>query len=291
MSSIRPQSMVFTLYGEYVLDRADGVWVGSLVHIGTRFGLSGQAVRSALSRMVRNGWLAIHPLDRKSYYVLTDKSRLLLAEGSHRIFQRRTGLWDGSWHLLTYSIPEQQRQLRDQLRKRLSYLGFGPLGSATWISPHRLAGQVRHVVDSLGLAGCVELFTAGHLGYASDAAMAARCWDLDEIARRYRAFLVSQRPAFAALNRRLMAGEAIEDSQCFVDRFLLVHEYRRFFFLDPELPRDLLPPDWPGWEAAQLFQTYHDLLAEPANRYFETVLRVTDRARERGRDRATERQG
>lgn len=279
--------MLFTLYGDYAIHRGGEVWVGSLVRIAAQFGLSEQAVRSALSRMVRNGWLSVRrpgharcprtprqgePAARP-YYSLTDRSKRLLEEGSQRIFQRRGGPWDGCWHLLAYSIPERQRDLRDHLRKRLAYLGFGALGSGLWISPHPLELQARHLVDSLGLAGHVELFAARHLGFASDVELAARCWDLDEIARLYLGFLACYRPAWEAHQQRLATGEALADSDCFVERFLLVHEYRRFFFQDPELPRELLPPDWPGWEAADLFQAYHALLAEPANRYFDATLK------------------
>jgi phenylacetic acid degradation operon negative regulatory protein len=32
-----------------------------------------------------------------------------------------------------------------------------------------------------------------------------------------------------------------------------VHEWRKFLFADPGLPDDLLPRDWPGRAAADLF--------------------------------------
>jgi len=36
-----------------------------------------------------------------------------------------------------------------------------------------------------------------------------------------------------------------------------VHEWRRFPFLDPQLPRALLPPGWSGSKAAELFHRKH----------------------------------
>lgn len=269
--------MLFTLYGDYVIHRGGEAWVGSLIRIAAHFGLSEQALRSALSRMARNDWLTFRRLGGKSYYSLTGKSHRLLEEGSQRIFQRRTAPWDGCWRLLSYSVPERQRELRDQLRKRLAYLGFGALTNGTWLTPHPLEEETRQLVESLGLAGCVELFTARHLGFASDAELAGRCWDLAELARRYRAFLAHQRPCFEMDQRRLEGGVSVEGSECFVHRFLLIYEYRRFFFLDPELPRELLPGDWPGWEAAELFRSYHTLLAERANRYVDAALEAPAR--------------
>ena len=43
---------------------------------------------------------------------------------------------------MTYSVPESDRELRDQFRKRLSYLGFGALSAGLWISPHDLRDEV-----------------------------------------------------------------------------------------------------------------------------------------------------
>ena len=40
---------------------------------------------------------------------------------------------------------------------------------------------------------------------------------------------------------------------------------------DPDLPEELLPPGWLRSQAAALFQKYHDLLAENANLYFDSV--------------------
>jgi phenylacetic acid degradation operon negative regulatory protein len=65
-------------------------------------------------------------------------------------------------------------------------------------------------------------------------------------------------------------------ADCFVRRFLLVHEYRGFPLEDPYLPRQLLPKDWKGDEAARLFEEYHALLTEPAERYVESVCSAGD---------------
>ena len=62
------------------------------------------------------------------------------------------------------------------------------------------------------------------------------------------------------------------DAECFVERTKLVHEYRKFLFLDPGLPKELLPEMWSGTHASLLFEKYYILLAEPASRFFEEVF-------------------
>ena len=38
---------------------------------------------------------------------------------------------------------------------------------------------------------------------------------------------------------------------------LLVHEWRQFPFLDPDLPEGMLPPRWPRERAHELFHARH----------------------------------
>src|SRR5665811_55111 len=143
MKTKRPQDLVFTLFGEYLFDRKKPPWVGSLISLLRPFGLSEGAVRTALSRMARKGWLKSKRSGRHSYYALTPRGYRLLAEGHDRIFRPPpTGSWDGQWYLVTYSIPEDVRHLRDQLRVRLAWLGFGSMGNGVWISPHDVHDRV-----------------------------------------------------------------------------------------------------------------------------------------------------
>lgn len=278
---MRPQSMMFTLYGDYIVHRGGEVWVGTLIRIAAQFGFSEQAVRSALSRMSRGGWLKVRRLGNRGYYSLTPKAKRLLEEGARRIFVRRTGAWDGRWRVLTYSIPERRREVRDELRKQLTWMGFGPLSSGTWISPHALEAEVEALVTRLGVRDLVSLFTATYLGYADDRALARRCWQLEAVNARYAGFLAQYEPRYVAHRARLARGEPVPDSECFVERFRLIHEYRRFFFIDPELPPELLPEGWLGGRAAQLFQMYHELLAEPANAYLDSVFEAPPTSRRR----------
>ena len=64
----------------------------------------------------------------------------------------------------------------------------------------------------------------------------------------------------------------MSDAECFVERTNLVHEYRKFLFTDPGLPKELLPEVWNGNHAALLFEQYYKLLAQSASRFFEEVF-------------------
>ena len=266
------QDLVFTLYGDYVRHRGGEAWTGSLIELLGLFGVSGQAVRSTLSRMSRKGWLDSRREGRYSFYSLTPRCLELLEEGARRIFQPRSDPWDGRWHLVTYFIPESKSHLRRRLRRRLIWLGFGSLSPATWISHRDLRTEVERVVDALGVRPYVEFFTAEHRGFSNDEEVLRRCWDLGRLNEAYGALIERYEPTFREHQARLAAGESLEPRDCFVERFTLIHEYRSSPYVDPNLPLELLPDGWLGERATELFRQYHDLLVEGAESFVDSVL-------------------
>lgn len=273
VNGIRPQSMIFTLYGDYIRHAGGSIWIGNLIRLLGYFGVSPQAVRSTVSRMTRRGLLRVERIGSRSYYALTPKSARIIEEGARRIFHFHSpgDQWDGQWHLVTYSIPEDEREARDRLRQELEWLGFGMLTAALWISPHDHRREIEQLATALGVRARVEIFTARHDGFADARGIVARCWDLSKINTRYAAFIAKYKPLYDEHRRLLSNGNDLEPSQYFVRRFSLIHEYRRFLLKDPELPAELLPSDWRGTEAATLFRQYHDLLADKANAFFYQV--------------------
>ncbi len=268
---VRPRTATLTLYGDYVLNRGGEIGIGSLVTLLSNFGLSEQAVRSAVSRMCRSGLLKAKTADRKSYYSLTSEGHSLLTERAQRIFQRKESRWDGNWNIVTYSIPESVRQARDRLRLELGWMGYGALGEATWISPYDLTREVRNLSRRLNIEEYVHIFSARYQGGIDPRKIVARCWNLGRIHQMYADFLAEYRPKLEQHRRRLQAGETIGQSECFVERFNLIYEYRRLPFSDPDLPLELLPENWLRPQAAALFDEYRSLLTEKANQYFDSV--------------------
>jgi phenylacetic acid degradation operon negative regulatory protein len=266
--------MIYTLYGDYIRHAGGSIWIGSLIRLLGHFGVSQQAVRSTVSRMTRRGLLRVDRIGTRSFYSLTPESTKIIEEGAARIFHAHSprDTWDGQWRLVTYSIPENAREARDRLRRELEWMGFGMLTNALWISPHDYRREVEDLANSLGLCDHIELFTARHEGFARAEAIVARCWNLPAINARYAAFIEKYKPMYEQHLRLLKRGDDLPPSQYFVHRFNLIHEYRRFPFRDPELPSELLPKDWRGMEAANLFKQYHDLLADKANAFFYAVF-------------------
>jgi phenylacetic acid degradation operon negative regulatory protein len=269
---IRPQSAILTLYGDYLLDRREEIGIGSLITLFNNFGLSDQAVRSAVSRMCHAGFLTARSEGRKSYYSLTRRGHDLLSTGAQRIFVRKDTTWNGTWNIVTYTIPEEERKTRDTLRRELIWMGYGALSGATMISPYNLTNEVMAQAERLGVVTCIHIFQASEQGMVDAKKIVSSCWDLVRIHDMYFDFLDKYQPRYEYWLERINNKENIDDGEYFLERFLLIHEYRKLPFYDPDLPEGLLPEDWLRPKAATLFQEFHDLLTDRATEYFNSVV-------------------
>lgn len=272
---VRTQSLLFTIYGDYVYlsNPKTILWTGSLVRMLGELNYSEQAVRLALSRMCRKGWLSRTRKGIRSYYCLSDKGLQLMRDSEKRIFPRwkRDRRWDGQWNIVTYHLPEKKRGVRDALKKELSWLGYGPMNHGTWVSPYGAENELWNVVAQLKAEPYVQLFLAVHKGFGDDRQLVARCWNLEAINGRYQAFIEKYGPRCEIMKDKVAQGQA-SDGECFVERVLLSDEYRKFPFVDPDLPLELLPDNWLGQEAAWLFESYRDLLEEGAVSFFNAAV-------------------
>jgi phenylacetic acid degradation operon negative regulatory protein len=257
----RPNSFIFTVFGDFVRGKDDAIWVGSLVRLMAEFGLSEQAVRAALSRMSRQGWLESSRVGSRSFYSPTPLGKRRVDEIGKRIYVAPQDAWDGRWRMLSYTVPETKRELRDRLRKDLTVLGLGPLSASLWISPREVIEPVRDAVRALGLEARIDMFVAHYEGPLSDAELVRKCWDLDAIGRAYSEFIA----------RYAAYGRSLSDTQSFVTRVWLVHDFRKFAYIDPGLPAALLPSDWAGTRAGALFREFYAALRPAAVRFFESV--------------------
>lgn len=267
VGTLQPQDLVITLLGTYVRPDPREVWSGGMVHLLEQFGFTTGAARVALSRLARRGLLARAKEGRLVYYTLTARAEHLLAEGDRRIFPLGTHEeWDGTWTLLWHSIPEHQRVERGRLAKRLRFLGFGTVQDGTWIAPRDREQDVNDVLHDLG----VERYAGVFIGRPSKDlqldALISRAWKLDELASRYVLFTAEFAPY-----REPAVRHEMSDREAFLVRTRVIHWFRRFPFLDPEFPDEMMPRARHRREAVAIFHDVYDELAEAAQRYFDAT--------------------
>lgn len=255
------RSMLLTILGEYLMPSGSGVWQETLIQALAAIEYKSQAARQALARSVTAGWLTTERRGRRSRVELTERAAVMLRTGAARIYGfGEPWAWDGHWLLVVLRVPEQRREVRHQLRTQLAWAGFGSLGGGLWLSPH--IEREDELRASVGPDSVAELQSfRAELGAIGDPEkLIASAWDLDSVAEGYREFLAR----FARATPR--TPQAVFRAQT-----LLVHEWRRFPFLDPDLPERMLPRAWPRSRAHELFVQRHRAWHATAQEYFGSL--------------------
>jgi phenylacetic acid degradation operon negative regulatory protein len=240
--AVRPQTLMLTLAGEYLLGRGVAVSAASVLEVLARTGVNEHAARSTLTRMVNRGLLLRQRHGRAMYSGLTERSERTLRDGEQRLW--KTGAvnreWDGVWTLIGFSLPEAWQRQRHELRSQLTWAGFAPLFNGLWIAAGR--PETDEIVAGLGLDAHVKVFHASTVPGTDVDEMIRKTWDLDAIAGRHLAFLKRWRPAEAEPAPDPLAVKLQLDS-----------DWLQVIRADPRLPLAHLPADWPAPEAEGLF--------------------------------------
>ena len=259
------QFFLFNLFADYLLPYKDGwAWTSELLYLLGLLGVSDRAARTTLSRMKQQGWFETARDGRRSRYVITETGRSIIAEGDKRIFETPIENWTGEWHFVVYSLPEEKRALRNALRKKLVWFGFGNLAPGTWVGAHSRKDELEQIVTEMGIRSHVSLFTGRRVGLMTDEEIVAKCWDLQSLEREYADFVGRWRAQLEG-GQDLMVMTA-EERFCL--RFRLTFDFQPFPRQDPNLPTVLLPELWSGFAARRLFTTYRLKLNEGLPEFF-----------------------
>lgn len=265
VEALRPQDLTLTLLGDYVAPSPRPIWSGGLVALLSVFEFSADAARVALSRLGRRGLLTRTKSGRLAYYALTTRAERVLVEGTRRIFSfGRDDPWDGTWTLLSYSVPEELRAERERLRARLTFLGFGSVHDGQWFAPRNREDEVAALVSELELEPHVEVFVGRPSRHARLDRLVEQAWDLDGLEARYRRFVAD----FARYAER----REPDDSTAFRVRTLAMHRYRRFPRFDPELPAAVRARPGRRDDAIATFRALWQRLEPGARRHFEATV-------------------
>ena len=254
------RSILLTILGEYVLP-AGAVWQETLVVALGSMGFTPQAARQAIARSTRDGWLSTERRGRRARMQLTRDTAQLLRTGADRIYSfGRPWEWDGRWLLIAVRVPESRRELRHELRTRLSWAGLGSLGGGLWISPHAAReAEIGAAMDTDNDASVLS-FVATTGSFSNPKGIVAEAWDLAVVESAYREFISD-----------FQRESPKTDEAIFRAQTAMVHAWRKFPFLDPDLPTELLPRKWPRERAYDIFRDRHEKWDRPSRRFIEQL--------------------
>jgi phenylacetic acid degradation operon negative regulatory protein len=267
--SISSKSFIVTVFGDVVSQHGETIWLGSLIEMLSPLGFSERLVRTSVFRLVKENWLKVDKRGRKSFYGFTESANKQYRRSARRIYAGATEPNDGRWLIVMPAFVNDEKL--SSLKRQLHWLGFSSLVSGAYAHPSFDQSSLEETIKELQLSDQVIVFSSFTLDQSSEQVLkklVQQKWNLDQLKQEYQQLLDCYRPVLAAIEN----GCSITDFQATLIRTLLIHEYRRILLNDHELPKEMLPLNWPGFAATELVKILYARLANRACRYITSTL-------------------
>ena len=213
---LRIWSIVITIFGDVVQPRGGSIAMADLIELTAPLGIEEGALRTAMSRLAKDGWVESTRNGRLSRYALTESGRAEFVPATARIYQPPGAPEPNRWTLLLANpggvVPD----------------GMHPTPGVTLIP----AGDPVPA-DMFAITGSLE-----NVPDWTRAALAP-----SEIGERFRELITLFGP---------LDPSGLETQDAMSARLLLIHFWRRIVLRYDTLPMALRPRDWPEQEAHSL---------------------------------------
>ncbi|ENV33071.1 phenylacetic acid degradation operon negative regulatory protein PaaX [Acinetobacter gerneri DSM 14967 = CIP 107464 = MTCC 9824] len=268
-------SLIMTVMGDSIFHRGGSISLASLIQLMDVLGLTERSVRTAVFRLVQNGWLISEKIGRTSYYKITESSRQRFINADQKIYNIIHPEWDQKWDLVLLSSVELDAKAT--LKKELEWLGFANIATNVMAYPGCDQQKLQNLILNLNMLDQVVLFKAETLdlwkeSYPTVKKMVETNWPVLELKNKYEKFTQDFREIFILLENE----SEIDPMQAFQIRTLLIHQYRRILLKDPDLPYELLPTDWSALVAQNLCNNLYHLLFSASEEYFTEIARTAE---------------
>jgi len=228
--------------------------VGELVAMASLFGISDGAARTCLWRMVSNGELS----SEEGTYALAGGllERRQRVDEASRLDGDTAPPWDGTWELAVVSLDRRSAADRLALRKAATALHLAELREGVWIRPDNLDRDRLPTLRAVLDRQCVHFHNA-----ATDvpAETVRSLFNLDDWAADAR------RLTRAVCDEVDAEAVAADD---FGYWFALSVAVVRHLQLDPLLPAEFIPRDWPGQDLRSAYRRFDEVFKQRLNTAF-----------------------
>lgn len=265
-SNISNPALVFTFFCDVVTQHGGEVWLGNVIRTLARLNINERGIRTAVFRLVKDGWLSSRKQGRRSYYRLSDTGQRYYQRAARRIYASDKPQWGNQWMLVFVTmVPEDKR---DALHRGLSWLGYGRLATAVYALPGHDREPLAELLADLDIEDNIVHMHAHADGTDSLKQLVLSRWNLDDLQQRYAEYI-----GWLAATCETLENHQRDDPQVLLLlRVLLIHEYRRILLADPELPAGMLPSGWKGESATALTAAIYHRLYPGSTKWFEQQL-------------------
>jgi len=260
---LRVWSFLITVFGDAIVPRGGMVGLAALQEITDRIGISPGALRAALSRLAKDGWVERARHGRRSYYRLTPESAATFADAARRFYAPGPPAWTGGWSVAI--APDESGPDRERRETALAGAGFLKLSTGVFLRPQTEPGTDKETdTGNDPQAGGSDLFTL-RTDTAEPPGWVRETLSDAEVGAAYAALCETLAPLAGSLGNE----GSLPPLDAMVARALLIHDWRRIVLRDKDLPEKIRPDGWPGDATRALVRALYASLLEPSERWLD----------------------
>ena len=273
---LRAKSLIATIFGDFIEPYGGKIWLTNLITLVQQFEINERLLRTSVFRLIEEGWLIKTREGRRSIYGLSEdgiEQTLLAAE---LLYHYKKRSWNGIWLFVIATSKNISAEKNIQLCHRLSLMGFEVLSKNIFAHPDMDNNLVKKVVAELGLQKQVMIMQSQNIEsvnmideHTNDQELVKQCCSYKDAEAMYNHFIIAYKPIIGVLKKT----QRVTGDISFRLRVLLMHDYRRLLFKDPQLPVELLPGDWSGDKARALVKEIYLLTYKSANNFYLSICK------------------
>ena len=257
------RALIMTFWGDMLLPFGGRIWLGSLVEAMAPLGLDERVVRTAIRRLVVEGWLVSTRRGRRVELAMPGARLEELRAVQRRMYRTTPPDWDGLWRIVVMKPSTPAR--REALRRELYWQGYATLAPNTLIHPRQTWEELSSRLEARGLLGEVaQAFDAQAVaGTVSPVAL----WPLEKLRASW-----DRLGTLAELEDHPITGAR----DGYVRRLLIANALRMAVLRDPALPEQQLPQDWPEATSRRAVSDSYRALSAAVHDFLGPIVQLAD---------------
>ena len=262
---LRVWSIAITIFGDAVVLRGGIIGLTALQEIMAKLRIEANAVRTAMSRLTKDGWLIRDKTGRQSYYSLAQEGQASFESATRRIYAANSPDWTGEFEIVL--APENDMKAKEKRANQMKTQGYGSPLSGVYIRP---ITKQNHGTRVIRQDDVLVSMIAGEINSISLSEFSGQCWPMEELERDYLRFSKRYQPMLHRLqNSQNPDTSNFAPLDALALRVLLIHDWRRLVLRDADLPKEFRPEGWPGENAREITRQLYSFLLTASEQWLD----------------------
>ena len=236
-----------------------------LLYLSAPLGISETSLRTILSRMHKKKLLIIRKQGKSGYYSFSQKGKKIRDNVAKGFSDMDWQDWNKMFWGIFFTFPENKKQERYKIRRKISAYRFVSLYPGFWIRPYHPDENMEIMINTVqNNKYCRFIKFQNFIDFSKQEI--SRLWDLEKKNQAFKSALTIIKDKKAKIH-------SLSPECALKDRFLTGSQIVKILGQDPLLPDIYLPEDWKAGELKKAFLEMDRLYTNQSRSYWQAILK------------------